>query len=591
MEGPWELYLGGALAAMALAAAVLCAWAHKTSRRRVAQLEAEALMRQAQLDTAAMQSEDLRRAHGELESTLRGEIDRRSAAEELGKRVPILDSEWAGARQRCDRLSATETELRERVARIEADLAAANGRVVERDAAVRQVTAERDAAQSQSTQQREELTRLRERISRLESDLSAKNELAGRLESEGTQLCDERDQLRSDLESARRALAEKTIELQSVQAAATERGAFLQSAREQLSDTFKAVAGEILQKNSKEFSSLNQESLGTLLNPLKERIAEFDQKVTSVYDKESRERVSLQQEIRMLSELHTRMSQQTENLTRALKGSGKTQGTWGELVLETLLAASGLRQGEEYVVQQSLLDEAGYRLQPDVVVNLPDQKYLVVDSKVSFTAYERFCRTEDDGERAQCLREHLESLRRHVRGLAAKNYQTLYGIRSPDFVLMFVAVESAYMLGMQEDPELYQAALKQNVLVVCPSTLIATLRLVESVWRYEHQNRNAQEIARVVGQLYDKFVGFVGDLQEVGKKLAGASEAHEEAYKKLMTGRGNLVKTAERVKKLGVKPSKALPAPMVELAADTDDEEETGELALAVPQREGAGRD
>jgi DNA recombination protein RmuC len=321
------------------------------------------------------------------------------------------------------------------------------------------------------------------------------------------------------------------------------------------------------------------------LNPLKDRIAEFGQTVTGVYDKESRERLSLQQEIRMLSELHTRMSQETENLTRALKGSGKTQGTWGELVLETLLAGSGLRQGQEYVVQQSLLDEEGHRLQPDVVVNLPDQKYLVVDSKVSLTAYERFCRAEE-GDRAACLREHLESMRRHVRGLASKNYQTLYGIRSPDFVLMFVAVESAYMLGMQEDPELYQVALKQNVLVVCPSTLIATLRLVDSVWRYEHQNRNAQEIARVVGQLYDKFVGFVGDMQAVGQKLTGASEAHEEAYKKLMTGRGNLVKTAERVKKLGVKPTKSLPAPMVELAADTD-EEETGELALSVPANEG----
>jgi DNA recombination protein RmuC len=590
MEGPWEFYLGGALIAIALVAAVSWAWAYKASKRRVAQLEADALARQVQLDVSTMQSGELRRAHGELESALRSEIDRRSAAEELGKRVPILDSELAAARQRCDRLSAIETELRERVARIEADLAAAHSRAAERDAAVQHMTAERDAAQTQSTQQREDVTRLRERISGLESDLSAKNERTGRLQSEAGQICAERDQLRSDLESARRALAEKTIEIQSTQATAAEKATFLQTAREQLSDSFKALAGELLQKNSKEFSNLSQESLGTLLSPLKERIAEFDQKVSSVYDKESRERVSLQQEIRMLSELHTRMSQQTENLTRALKGSGKTQGTWGELVLETLLAGSGLRQGEEYIVQQSLLDEAGYRLQPDVVVNLPDQKYLVVDSKVSFTAYERFCRTEDDGERAQCLREHLESLRRHVRGLAAKNYQTLYGIRSPDFVLMFVAVESAYMLGMQEDPELYQAALKQNVLVVCPSTLIATLRLVESIWRYEHQNRNAQEIARVVGQLYDKFVGFVADMQEVAKKLSGASEAHEEAYKKLMTGRGNLVKTAERVKTLGVKPSKALPAPMVELAADTDDEE-TGELALAVPQGEGAGRD
>jgi DNA recombination protein RmuC len=581
----WELVLGWASALIGIAAAIGFAWQRGLVSRRAAQLEKEALVRQSQLEAATSDTSELRATCGSLESALRSETERRSAAEEIGKRVPLLESELAGARERCDRLANAETELRERIARIEADLAAANGRAVERDATVRQLSGERDAARSESSGRQEEVTTLREQLGRLESALSAANARAQRLESDGIPIRDERERYRSELETSRHALAEKTIELQAAQAHAAEKISFLQAAREQLTDSFKAVAGELLQKNSKDFSNLNQESLSTMLNPLKERIAEFDQKVTGVYDKESRERLSLQQEIRMLSELHTRMSQETANLTRALKGSGKTQGTWGELVLETLLAGSGLRQGEEYVVQQSLLDEEGHRLQPDVVVNLPDQKYLVVDSKVSLTAYERFCRAEED-DRAACLREHLESMRRHVRGLASKNYQTLYGIRSPDFVLMFVAVESAYMLGMQEDPELYQVALKQNVLVVCPSTLIATLRLVESVWRYEHQNQNAQEIARVVGQLYDKFVGFVGDMQAVGQKLTGASEAHEEAYKKLMTGRGNLVKTAERVKKLGVKPTKSLPAPMVELAADTD-EEETDELALSVPAKEG----
>jgi DNA recombination protein RmuC len=581
----WELVLGWALALIGIVAAIGFAWVRGLASRKVAQLENEAFVRQSQLEAATSETGKLRATCGGLESALRSETERRSSAEEIGKRVPLLESELAGARERCDRLASAETEFRERIARIEADLAAANGRAVERDATVRQLSGERDAARSESSGRQEGVTALREQLGRLESALSAANACAQRLESDGIPIRDERDRYRSELETSRQALAEKTIELQAAQAHAAEKISFLQTAREQLTDSFKAVAGELLQKNSKDFSNLSQESLTSMLSPLKERIAEFDQKVTGVYDKESRERLSLQQEIRMLSELHTRMSQETVNLTRALKGSGKTQGTWGELVLETLLAGSGLRQGEEYVVQQSLLDEEGHRLQPDVVVNLPDQKYLVVDSKVSLTAYERFCRAEED-DRAACLREHLESMRRHVRGLASKNYQTLYGIRSPDFVLMFVAVESAYMLGMQEDPELYQVALKQNVLVVCPSTLIATLRLVESVWRYEHQNQNAQEIARVVGQLYDKFVGFVGDMQAVGQKLTGASEAHEEAYKKLMTGRGNLVKTAERVKKLGVKPTKSLPAPVVELAADTD-EEETGELALSVPTKEG----
>jgi DNA recombination protein RmuC len=585
MTVQWEMVLVWALALIGIVAAIGFAWLRGLASQKVAQLEKEAFVRQSQLEAATSETGELRATCGGLESALRSETGRRSAAEEIGKRVPLLESNLDVARDRGDRLASAEAELRERIARIEADLAAANGRAVERDATIRQLSGEREAARSESSGWQEEVTTLREQLGRLESALSAANARTQRLESDGIPIRDERDQYRSELEMSRRALAEKTIELQAAQTHAAEKISFLQTAREQLADSFKAVAGELLQKNSKDFSNLNQENLATLLNPLKERIAEFGQTVTGVYDKESRERLSLQQEIRMLSELHTRMSQETENLTRALKGSGKTQGTWGELVLETLLAGSGLRQGQEYVVQQSLLDEEGHRLQPDVVVNLPDQKYLVVDSKVSLTAYERFCRAEE-GDRAACLREHLESMRRHVRGLASKNYQTLYGIRSPDFVLMFVAVESAYMLGMQEDPELYQVALKQNVLVVCPSTLIATLRLVDSVWRYEHQNRNAQEIARVVGQLYDKFVGFVGDMQAVGQKLTGASEAHEEAYKKLMTGRGNLVKTAERVKKLGVKPTKSLPAPMVELAADTD-EEETGELALSVPANEG----
>jgi len=255
------------------------------------------------------------------------------------------------------------------------------------------------------------------------------------------------------------------------------------------------------------------------------------------------------------------------NLTKALKGESKTQGIWGELVLEQVLERSGLCRGREYEVQQSFVDEHGRRQQPDVIVHLPEGRHVIIDSKVSLTAYERFCASEDEAERQLYLREHAASLRNHCKGLSAKAYQRL-GLRTLDYVLMFVPIESAYVDAARYDPDLFGDALEKNIVIVTPSTLLATLRTIHNIWRFEYQNRHAAEIAEKAGRLYDKFVGFVADLEEVGRKLAATQKSYDDARKKLVSGRGNLVKSAEDIKALGAKASKSLPADLVETAPE-----------------------
>src|SRR5690606_7410706 len=255
------------------------------------------------------------------------------------------------------------------------------------------------------------------------------------------------------------------------------------------------------------------------------------------------------------------------NLTRALKGDNKVQGSWGEMILERLLEKSGLVRGREYDVQVSFSDAQGRRQQPDVIIRLPEDRHVIIDSKVSLTAYERYCTAEDEAERMAALREHCASLRNHCRGLAAKSYQHL-GIRTLDFVLLFVPIGPADSEAVRHEPELFGYALERNIVIVTPSTLLATLRTIHNIWRFEHQNRHALEIAEKAGRLYDKFVGFVADLDEVGRRLAAAQRAHEDAFRKLSHGRGNLVKTAEDIKALGARAAKSLPAELVEEAAE-----------------------
>ena len=345
----------------------------------------------------------------------------------------------------------------------------------------------------------------------------------------------------------------------------------LNEAKEALTSQFKNLANEILEDKSKRFTEQNAASLDALLKPLQTKLSEFKEQVSNSYGNEARERFALKSEIERLANLNLRMSDETRSLTQALKGDSKVQGNWGELVLESILESSGLRKGEEYLVQDSHTQTDGSRLQPDVVVKLPEGRSLVVDSKVSITAYARHAETTDPIVAEQELAAHIQSLRQHIQGLSGKNYSSLYGIGSVDFVLMFVPIEPAFLLALKTAPNLYQEALAKNIVLVCPSTLMATLRTVAHLWRQDHQNRNALEIAKQCGTLYDKFVGFVEDLEKLGQRLDQAQTSYHDAFNKLKSGKGNLIRTAEKVRELGVKPSKNISTPLLDSSdSETD---------------------
>jgi DNA recombination protein RmuC len=372
---------------------------------------------------------------------------------------------------------------------------------------------------------------------------------------------------------SRAQVAALTMQLTQERNQSQEKMALLQNAREELTLQFKNLANDILEEKSKRFSEQNQQSLCQLLDPLKTKLQEFQGKVEQVYVQEGKDRSALAEQVRQLMELNKTVSQEANNLTKALKGSNKTQGNWGELVLERVLESSGLRKGEEYDVQESHTLEDGRRLQPDVVVHLPDDRHLVIDAKATLVAYEDYANAEDDKHREVALKRHLDAVRSHIKGLSDKNYQDLYGLKSLDFVLMFVPIEPAFMLAVTHDRELYMDAWNKNVLLVSPSTLLFVVRTVANLWRQEAQTRNAQDIAKRGAELYDKLAGFVEDMESLGTRLNQAQKDYDGAINKLSTGRGNVIRQAEMLKKLGVKPSKSLPTPMVEIANDAADME------------------
>ena len=344
-----------------------------------------------------------------------------------------------------------------------------------------------------------------------------------------------------------------------------EKLAMLERASEKMNKEFSSIAREIFDSRQKRYKDESKEQISSLLNPLQTRIKEFEKRIEDTYSNESRERFSLAKELKNLQDLNTKISNDAINLTNALKGESKTQGTWGEVILERVLEKSGLQKGREYEVQVALRDEQGRKRQPDVVVHLPEGKNIIIDAKVSLTAYERYCSAEEDPERQEALRQHVQSLRRHLRGLGEKDYQRLEGTYTLDFVLLFVPVEAAFSLAVQYDGEIFSDGFEKNIVIVSPTTLLATLRTIQNIWRYENQNRNAQEIANRAGALYDKFVGFVSDIETIGSRIDSAQTAYTDAYKKLTSGKGNLVKRAEGMRELGVKVSKKLPRNLVEM--------------------------
>lgn len=330
----------------------------------------------------------------------------------------------------------------------------------------------------------------------------------------------------------------------------------LESVRERFNLEFREIAEKLLDEKSKKFTDSNKESIDQILKPLREKISEFEQKVDSTHKEGLLNNEALKQQLLSLKDLNVQMSRDAINLTRALKGENKTQGNWGEFILESVLEKSGLMKDREYFVQVSLTGEDGNRLQPDVVVNLPDEKAIVIDSKVSLNAYERYSSAETDAEIELARKEHLMSVRNHLKGLSSKNYQKIHGLNSLDFVLLFIPIEPAFATAVQADPAIFQEAFDKNIVIVSPTTLLATLRTIASIWRQEHQNRNALEIAKKGGDMYDKFVAFADDLLKLGSQMDTSKKTYDEAMKKLSTGTGNLVKRAADLKKLGINSGK-----------------------------------
>ncbi len=414
----------------------------------------------------------------------------------------------------------------------------------------------------------EELIQLRTQLSEesnLRSGLQSQNEyikqenegLKGELKQNQTELLKLNNELSTTREESKNLLSRMSEQKQE-----------LTQLKEQFTKEFENLANKIFEEKTQKFTDQNKTNLSEILTPLGEKIKDFEKKVNDVYVNESKDRASLKEQLNLLQSLNQQMSKETQNLTKALKGETKTQGNWGEFILESVLEKSGLVKDREYSIQQSFTTEEGKRYQPDVIINLPEGKTLIVDSKVSLVAYEKFWSSEEETEKTIALKEHLQSLRNHIKGLSDKNYQNLYEVKSLDFVILFVPIEPAFALAMQADPALFNEAFDKNIVIVSPSTLLVTLKTVASIWRFEYQNRNAIDIAKKAGDLHDKFVGFVDDLIGLGNKMRDSQKAYEGAMNKLSTGAGNIVKRTDELRKLGAKASKSLPQTLLDRAGD-----------------------
>jgi DNA recombination protein RmuC len=348
----------------------------------------------------------------------------------------------------------------------------------------------------------------------------------------------------------------------------------LQQAREQMNLEFRNLANEILEQKGKSFSETSRQHIQDILKPLGEKIVAFERKVEDTYGKEAQQRFALEKEIRALHEANLKISLEADNLAKALKGESKTQGIWGEVILERVLEQSGLQKGREYETQVSLKDDSGRVRQPDVIVNLPDGKHVIIDSKVSLVAYEGYSSATDEDSRAAHLKQHIQSIRGHIKGLSEKNYQNLGNVQSLNFVLLFLPVEPAFTLAIHVDDRLFIEAFEQNIVLVGPSTLLTTLRTIKNSWQNEDRNRNALEIATQAGALYDKFVAFTEDVDRIGERLSQTQKAFDDAHNKLASGRGNLITRAEKLKRLGAKTTKQLSA---QAAGDDESEGESSD--------------
>lgn len=404
-----------------------------------------------------------------------------------------------------------------------------------------------------------ETSRLEERNSNLDEQLTETEQKLEALQQEKeNQLKEERDRS-ADLD---RQLAGLKSDYSSLQEKLAEQKGELAEMQEQLKVQFENLANKILDEKSEKFSKQNKESLDQLLNPLGLKLEEFKKKVEETYEKGTQERSGLREQIKNMVQLNQQMSEDAKNLTKALKGDSKAQGNWGEVVLASILEKSGLRKDEEYFTQQSETTDDGRRLQPDVVVKLPDEKFLIVDSKVSLTAFERFTSADGETEAQSALKQHVLSVKAHVKGLSDKNYPQIYADKTPDFVLLFIPVEPAFAAALQSEPNLYNEAFEKNIVIVSPSTLLATLFTINTIWKRDRQNKYALEIADRGGALYDKFVLFAESLEEVGHRIEQTQKSYDEAKSRLSEGSGNVIRQVEMLKELGAKATKQLPESM-----------------------------
>lgn len=482
---------------------------------------------------------------------LRQQTSRKKAIEKLQSEIGRIRQENQQLTERLNLQEANlERERQETKQRI-AELASEKARILQAYEEAQKVKADLQASLAAAEAKLPRIEQLTTELARLKEDYST-------LQNEKNAIEKEAATLRTQMEEERKTALEK-LQL-------------LEQAEERLTKEFENLANRIFEEKQQKFNEVNKNSVEAILAPVRQQLTDFRKKVEEVYDQENKDRASLRAEIQLLKSLNERISADALNLTKALKGESKTRGTWGEMQLERLLEESGLVKGREYEVQVSLKSEDGRRQQPDVVVHLPEKKDVIIDAKVSLVAYERYHRAEDEEERQRQLRLHIASLRDHFKALSAKNYEDLLGVNSLDLVVMFVPIEPALLLALEHEPALFNEAFSLGILLVSPSTLMATLQIIHNIWRYEYQNRNALQIATEAGRLHDQFVLFVEALEKVGDQIKKAGEWYETAHKRLTSGKGNLVRRTHKLQILGAKAKKNLRPELLDAAATDDDE-------------------
>jgi DNA recombination protein RmuC len=409
---------------------------------------------------------------------------------------------------------------------------------------------------------------VREKLGAADANVNVQKERIAQLEGHLHDATNRQESLLAEQEQLKGQLAHLTTLIEAERQQALEKAALLTDAKEQFAATFKVLANEILQDNANRLTEENKNNIGQILDPLKEKIREFRARIDQVHDQETIERTALAAQVEQLHSLNQQLSQDASNLTQALKGSNKVMGNWGEMILERMLENSGLRKDSEYLIRPTHEREDRTKAQPDAVIFLPENRQLVVDAKVSLIAYEEYTCAESEAERAGALERHIDSFRTHIDELSSRNYQSLDAIKTLDFVIMFVPIESAFMIALPNDSPLWEEAWRKNILLVSPGMFLFVVRTVANLWRQEQQNRNVQEIAKCGADMYDKLVSFVEELSKVGERLGQAKDSYDSAYSKLHTGRGNLIRRAETLRDLGVKPTKSLPLELVENAQE-----------------------